>query len=530
MAHGNNIEGFTAVGYVRISDADQSNFSIEGQKANLLDFCKRFKVNLQQIFTDDGRSGANFDRDGWRDLEQTVKSSRKKINLVLVYAYDRFSRNAGEALMMISKFEQRHECVVISTTQYMGLSVKDPYFYTHRANILVNAEHELRTLKKRTSDGVRRCAQEGYYPFGRIFGYKSSGQAKHVKRKVIEKHPEQSAAILEMARLCIEGHTDAEIKKLVKVRPDGKECISRILTNRFYAGWIWADEVDGKPAQWVRGKHEALFTDAEFSAIQQARLPKRRRRETYGDENIPLRGVLICGCCNTPVTGGPSKGKSGKKWWYYRCLNCGLNVSAAKADERLKEILQGLSMDFEAAKQIRAEAKRYVNALAAEQIRKAKTAKERQKMLKDKIELLDIRMIDGDIDAKTYKSWHAKFTGELSQVEIEMNGGDQAEILEAMRLVDEYVMKLSELSWVYGVMDSNDKRTLVSAIFPEGLMIEKKAYRTPKINGLLLRNPLQISNLALENAAENSDDFQKNQVSTPYGALNELLEIVSRAA
>jgi hypothetical protein len=99
-----------------------------------------------------------------------------------------------------------------------------------------------------------------------------------------------------------------------------------------------------------------------------------------------------------------------------------------------------------------------------------------------------------------------------------------------MRLVDEYVMKLSELSWVYGVMDSNDKRTLVSAIFPEGLLLDKKAYRTPKINGLLLRNPLKINNLALENAAENSDDFQKNEVSTPYGALNELLEIVSRAA
>ena len=64
MAQGNNLENFTAVGYVRISDADQSTFSIEGQKANLLDFCKRFKVNLQQIFTDDGRSGANFDRDG----------------------------------------------------------------------------------------------------------------------------------------------------------------------------------------------------------------------------------------------------------------------------------------------------------------------------------------------------------------------------------------------------------------------------------------------------------------------------------
>ena len=81
MAQGNNIEWFTAVGYVRISDADQSNFSIEGQKSNLLDFCKRFKVNLQQVFTDDGRSGANFDREGWRDLEQTVKSSRKKITL-----------------------------------------------------------------------------------------------------------------------------------------------------------------------------------------------------------------------------------------------------------------------------------------------------------------------------------------------------------------------------------------------------------------------------------------------------------------
>ena len=84
MAQGNNIEGFTAVGYVRISDADQSTFSIEGQAAGIRDFCKRHNIELQQVFADEGRSGSNFDREGWRELEKTVKASRQKINGLLL--------------------------------------------------------------------------------------------------------------------------------------------------------------------------------------------------------------------------------------------------------------------------------------------------------------------------------------------------------------------------------------------------------------------------------------------------------------
>ena len=51
-----------AIGYVRISTEDQSNFSIDGQQKLIAEYCTKKGIELLNMFTDEGQSAKNFDR------------------------------------------------------------------------------------------------------------------------------------------------------------------------------------------------------------------------------------------------------------------------------------------------------------------------------------------------------------------------------------------------------------------------------------------------------------------------------------
>ena len=83
-----------AIGYIRISTKDQSNFSLSGQEKYIRDFCEKHNYELATVFKDDGQSAKNFDRPDWKALEQFIKENNSVTTLV-VAKYDRFSRNVS---------------------------------------------------------------------------------------------------------------------------------------------------------------------------------------------------------------------------------------------------------------------------------------------------------------------------------------------------------------------------------------------------------------------------------------------------
>ena len=52
----------TVVAYARISNEDQSHFSIDGQKEQFIEYCEKNNYNLLQVFTDEGQSAKDFER------------------------------------------------------------------------------------------------------------------------------------------------------------------------------------------------------------------------------------------------------------------------------------------------------------------------------------------------------------------------------------------------------------------------------------------------------------------------------------
>ena len=45
-----------AIGYIRISTKDQSNFSLEGQEKYIREYAERLQITISAIFKDDGKS------------------------------------------------------------------------------------------------------------------------------------------------------------------------------------------------------------------------------------------------------------------------------------------------------------------------------------------------------------------------------------------------------------------------------------------------------------------------------------------
>ena len=50
-----------AIGYIRLSNEDQSRYSKDGQRQAITSYCEKYNLQLGDIFTDDGESSYTFD-------------------------------------------------------------------------------------------------------------------------------------------------------------------------------------------------------------------------------------------------------------------------------------------------------------------------------------------------------------------------------------------------------------------------------------------------------------------------------------
>ena len=89
--------------YLRLSDKDEkqthqeeNSESIENQRLLLMDFIKnKPEFQLVSVFIDDGKTGTNFQRNGFEQMMEAVKQG--KINCIMVKDLSRFGRNYLEA-------------------------------------------------------------------------------------------------------------------------------------------------------------------------------------------------------------------------------------------------------------------------------------------------------------------------------------------------------------------------------------------------------------------------------------------------
>ena len=100
--------------YLRISNDRQSNHSISGQNMVVQSWCERNNVQIIDTFTDEGFSARNFDRPDFKRLNTFIEKHYRRVDHLIVFAFDRFSRDAGEAIVAIKKLQRQFAIKVVS--------------------------------------------------------------------------------------------------------------------------------------------------------------------------------------------------------------------------------------------------------------------------------------------------------------------------------------------------------------------------------------------------------------------------------
>ena len=156
-----NFKGKKAVLYRRVSTTDQKNFgnSLNSQKSQLLKWCATNKVEILRDFEED-HSAKTFKRPAFEELIQYIYDHPRKVNLLLVTKWDRFSRDFYGA-EEFERFLASKGVTVLDISSPIDPS--DEYQWLSKVIYRALPEQENRIKSVRVKEGMRQGLKDGRY-------------------------------------------------------------------------------------------------------------------------------------------------------------------------------------------------------------------------------------------------------------------------------------------------------------------------------------------------------------------------------
>lgn len=112
-----------------------------------------------QYFTDEGISGKTDDRPAFKKMIDSAYSGR--IDTIIVYRLDRFSRDASSAIRMLLNLDEVGVAFISITQPVLNLSHENPFRRTMLAAFAEIAELERTTIVARVVAGLKAAKKRG---------------------------------------------------------------------------------------------------------------------------------------------------------------------------------------------------------------------------------------------------------------------------------------------------------------------------------------------------------------------------------
>ncbi|MDL2232383.1 recombinase family protein [Ruminococcaceae bacterium OttesenSCG-928-L11] len=317
--------------YERLSQEDESNGdsnSIKNQKAMLADYAGKNGFTNIQHFTDDGFSGGNFDRPGWKRLIAEIEAGN--VETVICKDMSRVGRDYLQVGFYTEVLFREKGVRFIAIANSIDSQNRDSGEFAPFLNIM--SEWYIRDCSRKITAVVRAKAKEGRRLTNvSIYGYIHDPNDK--EKWIID--PEAAAVVRRMFALTIDGKGPAQIARIFtegkiecpafyKSRPENggytnknkpKEpyvwspsTITTMLSKQEYMGHTvncrtrkdsYKDKNGRKmpPEEWLifENTHEAIVDAGTWETAQQCR-KTAKRTDTFGEAN-PLTGKMICADC-----------------------------------------------------------------------------------------------------------------------------------------------------------------------------------------------------------------------------------------
>ncbi|AWG27268.1 recombinase family protein [Flavobacterium kingsejongi] len=506
----------SAILYIRVSTDEQADkgYSQRDQDERLRRYCSTQNIQVDTAIFED-HSAKSFKRPEWERLLAGLKKSKIRPDYILFTKWDRFSRNAGDAYQMIN------------TLNGLGVepqAVEQPLDLTIPENKMMLAiylaapevENDRRALN--TFYGMRRARKEGRVlglaPYGYINRTKENG-----KKYIALKEPEASNlqwAFKEIAK----GVLAADQVRLAINKRGGrkisKSAFHVSLRNAVYCGKVFIRKFKDEDAHFVPGLHEPLITEALFYKVQNiidANVRHSRpQTKISSDDNLPLRGFLVCPDCGRNLTGSASKGSKGGYYYYYHCIpKCGFRKSAVKANAIFESDLEKYEFPT-VIQEILHDAMmlNYKNFGSVFEKRRSEIAIEIDRFTVKLTKARELLLAE-KLDAEDYREIKEECKKNIEGLEDELSAYmTEEKTHDIKKSLNDALTCLSKLSNVYKEGDSEIKRKIISSIYPEKLIFDGYTYRTPRTN--VIAESMLLINKGLEN--------KKNRTSKSFSYLS----------
>ena len=333
----------SAVIYARYSCSSQTEQSIEGQLAVCNKFADANDLQIVKVYADRAMTGTNDNRP---EFQQMLKDSeRANWDVVLVYAIDRFGRNAIEVAVNKQKLKKNGK-ILISATQRTsenldGTKNLDGIILE---NVYIGiAEYYSAELSQKIRRGQSESRKKGQFCGGKIpYGYYLKDKKIYIdeeKAKIVRfifEHYSIGAIVPEIQVLL------NEMGALHNGLPFNANCIYNILNNKRYSGIY---ELHGEIFDNI---YPAII---ERDVLERVQIRLKQNKVGKGTKSAPylLKHKLYCGYCGCSMNGENGTNRQGEKLHYYKCngkkkLRNGCTKEQIRRD-RLEDLVVGATID-----------------------------------------------------------------------------------------------------------------------------------------------------------------------------------------
>ena len=478
-----------AIIYTRVSTDEQADrgYSLRDQEAKLREHCRRDGVEVLAHFQDD-HSAKTFDRPAWTRLRAFLAAAPPgTVDVVLVVKWDRFSRNATDALSMIRTLDDLGVRVQ-AVDQPIDSIDEVPEQLLMLSFYVAAPEVENRRRSMATKSGMRRAMREGRYVNVPPKGYQRGRDEGD--RYLIRPCPEQAPFVTEGFRLAAETETSLdEIRRRLVARGFvcSKNQFTLLLRNPVYAGRLVIPAWRGEPEEIVDALHTPLVSRATFEAVQERRFrapdARSKARRRLVDE-LPLRGHLLCPRSfpagdRVVLTGSRSKSRAGHHVWYYHGQGRGaVRFQADAAHEAFGELLETVAVPRPVATLWRRMAEEEARAGAASAEARLRESRRALAEIEERLAVVDERYhVTAEMDAETYDRLRRRYQADAERVRARVaehelateHGADRAAAVATLA---------SNLPDLWEASDAEGRGALAGSIWPAGLVFDGESYRT----------------------------------------------------
>lgn len=470
--------------YTRVSTDEQADkgFSLRHQKEVLELYCKQKGYGILTHFQED-YSAKNFNRPEFNKLLVYLKSNRKHVDQILFTRWDRFSRNQEEAYRVIRQFRNMG-IEVNAIEQPLDLTQADSKVML--AVYLVMPEVENDKISIRTKQGLRRAQKEGCFTGIAPFGYRNSRTEDEKSTLAIKT---ELAPIIQTAfsEYATGNYSTEDIRKrYFKGHKISKQSLINMLKNPTYIGKILIKAWKKEDECVVEGLHPAIIDETTFNRVQQRFRRKRVapvHKDSEIDEQLPLRGHLICRNCNRALTGSASRGGSGIRHFYYHCQpKCKERFKASEANQLFEDLLEELTIKEDVKTLYHQILKRSFQGGKSERELKKRVLEKELNKLKERLDSIETKFFDDLIDVSTFNRMKAVSEDNIADIQYELD-----KIKEMTDQFEIYLKKgismLHGIDKLYRTSPSHIKKKITTQLFPDKLIYTTNQFQAARLEG-----------------------------------------------